>query len=136
MLWATLRAGHAGTANGVREFVAQALTRVPAGLASGLVRADSGFSQTAFLADLEARDLPSIIVARLTPILRNLVLHRHPESAWRRVAPGIAVADASVALPVWRGQSRRFVCLRQALAERPARGRHLIEGPAYTYHRV
>jgi hypothetical protein len=37
-------------------------------------------------------------------------------------------------LPPWRGQSRRFVCLRQALTERPtASGRRLIECPGYTY---
>lgn len=137
LLWATLRAGHAGTANGAREFLAHALTRLPADHTLGLVRADSGFFQTAFLAELEARDIPYIIVARLTPILRKLVLHRLPADAWRRVAPGIEVADAQVALPVWRGQSRRFVCLRQELAERSeARGRRLIECPGYTYRVV
>lgn len=61
LLWAALRAGHAGTANGVREFLAQALTMVPTGHRIGLVRADAGFFVTA----LEARDLPYIIVARL-----------------------------------------------------------------------
>jgi hypothetical protein len=113
------------------------LTRVPRGHTLGLVRADSGFFQTSFLADLEARDLPYIIVARLTPILRKLVLQRLPESAWRRVALGIDVADAVGPLPVWPGPSRRFVCLRQVLAERPAaRGRRLIECPGYTYRVV
>ncbi len=137
LLWATLRAGHAGTANGVREFLAQALTRLPAGHTIGLVRADSGFFQTSFLADLEARDVPYIIVARLTPVLRTVVLHRLPEAAWRRVAPGIEVADAEATLPAWRGQARRFVCLRQALVEPPeARGRRLLECPGYTYRVV
>lgn len=37
-------------------------------------------------------------------------------------------------LPAWRGQTRRFVCLRQTLTERPAAsGRRLIECPGYTY---
>lgn len=134
LVWATLRAGHAGTANGVRECLAQALTMLPAGHRIGLIRADAGFFQTSFLVDLEARDVPYIIVARLTPLVRKLVLHRLPEVAWRGVAPGIAVADAEAALPVWGGQARRFVCLRQALAERPdARGRRLIECPGYPY---
>jgi hypothetical protein len=31
LLWATLRAGHAGTTNGAREFLAQALTMLPPG---------------------------------------------------------------------------------------------------------
>ena len=61
-----MRAGHAGTANGGGEFLAQALTMLPPGHRIGLVRADAGFCVTAFLEALEARDLPYIIVARLT----------------------------------------------------------------------
>lgn len=134
LLWATLRAGHAGTANGAREFLAQALTMLPAGHRIGLVRADAGFFVTTFLRCLEARDLPYIIVARLTSPVRKLVVQRIPEVEWRAVAPGIAVADGMASLPVWQGQCRRFVCLRQTLTERPeASGRRLIECPGYTY---
>jgi hypothetical protein len=137
LLWATLRAGHAGTANGAREFLAQALTMLPPGHQIGLVRADSGFFVTAFLTALETRDVPYIIVARLTPVVRKLVIHRIPEADWRSVARGIAVADITAALPAWHGQARRFVCLRQALTERPdASGRQLIECPGYTYRVV
>jgi len=134
LLWATLRAGHAGTANGAREFLAQALTMLPPGHRIGLVRADAGFCVTAFLAALEARDLPYIIVARLTRIVRKLVVQRIPEAEWRPVARGIAVADMMATLPAWHGQPRRFVCLRQTLTDRPdASGRRLIECPGYTY---
>ena len=134
LLWATLRAGHAGTANGVREFLTQALTMLPAGHRIGLVRADAGFCVTAFFTALEAHELPYIIVARLTPLVRKLVLHRIPEADWQPVTRGIAVADVMATLPSWRGQTRRFVCLRQTLTERPtASGRRLIECPGYTY---
>jgi hypothetical protein len=134
LLWATLRAGHAGTANGAREFLAQALTMLPPGHRIGLVRADAGFFVTAFLRFLDTRDLPYIIVARLTPLVRKLVIHRIPEVDWRPVARGIAVADRMAALPAWQGRSRRFVCLRQPLTERPdASGRRLLECPGYTY---
>ena len=108
LLWATLRAGHAGTANGAREFLAHALTMLPTGHQIGMVRADSGFFVTAFLEALEARDLPYIIVARLTPLLRKLVVHRIAEADWRLVVRGIAVADVLATLPAWRGQTRRF----------------------------
>lgn len=105
-----------------------------AGHRIGLVRADAGFFVTAFLLCLEARDLPYIIVARLTPLVRKVVIHRIPEADWRPIARGIAVADAMATLPAWRGQTRRFVCLRQTLTERPeASGRRLIECPGYTY---
>ncbi len=98
------------------------------------MRADAGFCVTAFLETLEARDLPYIIVARLTSPVRKLVVQRMPEAEWRPVARGIAVADMLAALPVWQGQQRRFVCLRQTLTERPeASGRRLIECPGYTY---
>jgi hypothetical protein len=134
LLWATLRAGHAGTANGAREFLAQALTMLPPGHRIGLVRADSGFCVTAFLTALDARELPYIVVARVTPFVRKLVIHRIPEADWRPVARGIAVADIMATVPAWHGQHRRFVCLRQTLTDRPdASGRRLIECPGYTY---
>ncbi len=127
VLWATLRAGHAGAANGVRGFLAQALTLLPAGHRVALVRADAGFYETPFLEALEQQDLPYIIVARLTGVVRRVVLQRIPEAEWRGVGPGIDVADIQATFPTWRGHHRRFVCLRQTLSERPhARGRRLI----------
>ncbi len=73
-------------------------------------------------------------MARLTPPLRRVVLHALPETAWRRVSKGIDVAECPPTVPIWRGQPRRFVCLRQALRERPhAAGRRLLECPGYTY---
>jgi len=102
-----------------REFLAQALTMLPAGHQIGLVRADAGFFVTTFLRCLEACELPYIIVARLTSPVRTLVVQRIPEAEWRPVARGIAVADLMAALPVWQGQQRRFVCLRHTLIERP-----------------
>lgn len=137
VLWATLRAGHAGAANGVRGFLAQALTLLPSGHRVALVRADAGFYETAFLEALERQDLPYIIVARLTRVVRRMVVQRIPDVDWRGVALGIDVADIQATFPTWRGQPRRFVCLRQTLSERPeARGRRLIECPGYTYRVV
>lgn len=134
LLWATLRAGHAGTANGARELLAEALTMLPPGHRIGLVRADSGVCVTTFLTALDVRELPYIVVARLTPFIRKLVIHRIPEADWRPVARGIAVADIMATVPAWHGQHRRFVCLRQTLIDRPdASGRRLIECPGYTY---
>lgn len=109
------------------------LTLLPAGHEVALVRADAGFFVTRFLMFLEQKALPYVSMARLTPVLRWLVIHRLPETAWRRVSPGIDVAETLVTLPCWKGQTRRVVCLRQALRERPqAAGRRLIECPGYT----
>src|SRR6266496_3110864 len=76
-------------------------------------------------------------VARLTAVVRKIVLHRIPSTAWRVVARGVEVADLKASLPNWRGAKRRFVCLRQEIIERPeARGRRLVDCPGYTYRVV
>ena len=134
LLWAILRADHSGTANSVRELLAHALTMLPVWHRIGLVRADVGFCVTAFFTAFESRELSYIIVARLTPLVRKLVIHRIPDVEWQPVTRGIAVADVMATLPAWLGQARRFVCLRQTLTERPAASeRRLIEYPCYTY---
>ncbi len=73
-------------------------------------------------------------MARLTAVVRKLVIHRIPSTTWRVVARGVEVADLEISLPNWRGVKRRFVCLRQETSERPeARGRRLVDCPGYTY---
>ena len=134
LLWATLRSGNSGSANGCVEFMKQALSVVPLGHRIGLVRADAGFFEKRFLEYLESQELPYIIVARLTAVVRKLVIHRIASSAWRGVARGVEVADLEVSLPNWKAAKRRFVCLRQEISQRPeARGRRLIDCPGYTY---
>ena len=137
LLWATLRSGNSGSANGCVEFMRQALALLPPGHGLGLVRADAGFFEKRFLEYLEQEGLPYIIVARLTVVVRKLVIHRIPSTAWHVVAGGIEVADVEVSLPNWRAGKRRFVCLRQEILERPeARGRRLVDCPGYTYRVV
>jgi len=134
LLWATLRSGNSGSANGCVEFLKQALTVLPDGQRIGLVRADAGFFEKRLLEYLESQELPYIIVARLTGIVRKLVIHQIPGATWRTVARGIEVADIEVSLPNWKMVKRRFVCLRQEISERPeASGRRLIDFPGYSY---
>src|SRR5678816_3681426 len=49
LLWATLRSGNSGSANGCVEFMKQALSVLPAGHRIGLLRADAGFFEKRFL---------------------------------------------------------------------------------------
>lgn len=134
LLWAVLRSGNSGSANGCVEFLKQALGVVASGHRIGLVRADAGFFEKRLLEYLESQELPYIIVARLTAVVRKLVIHQIPSTAWRVVARGVEVGDLEVSLPNWRSMKRRFVCLRQEIFERPeARGRRLIDCPGYTY---
>jgi hypothetical protein len=134
LLWATLRSGNSGSANGCVEFLKQGLTVLPKEERIGLVRADAGFFEKRLLEYLESQELPYIIVARLTAVVRKLVIHQMPSTAWREVARGIDVADLEVSLPNWKAVKWRFVCLRQEISEQPeARGRRLIDCPGYTY---
>jgi hypothetical protein len=88
LLWATLRSGNAGSANGCVEFIRQALTRLPPEHRIGLMRADASFFVKNFLEQLESEGLPYIIVARLTAVVHKMVLHRIRSTAWRVVARG------------------------------------------------
>jgi hypothetical protein len=131
---AVLRSGNSGSANGCVEFLKQALTVLPQGHRIGLVRADAGFFEKRLLEYLESQQLPYIVVARLTAVVRKLVIHQIPLRTWRVVARGVEVADLEVSLPNWKAVKRRFVLLRQQITERPeARGRRLIDYPGYTY---
>jgi hypothetical protein len=51
------------------EFIKQALTVLPQEHRVGLVRADAGFFEKRLLEYLESRELPYIIVARLTAVV-------------------------------------------------------------------
>ena len=55
LLWASMRSGNSGSANGCVEFMKQALTVVPQGHRIGLVRADAGFFEKRFLEYLESQ---------------------------------------------------------------------------------
>lgn len=119
LLWATLRAGHAGTANGAQEFLVPAFTLLPAGYRIGLVRADAGAVVTAFRRVLETRDLRT---SSWPGLPRSCVSGSSTEFQKPTGDPscgGIAVADVRATFPAWRGQARRFVGLRQTLTERP-----------------
>lgn len=137
VLWAVLRCGNSRSANGCVEFLRQALAVLPAEHKVALVRADAGFFEKRFLEFLERRELPYIIVAKLTPIVRRVVLHSVAQQSWRALGRGIEVANVERSFPSWQGKSRRFVCLRQEISERPqARGKRLFDFPGYSYRVV
>lgn len=137
VLWAVLRSGNSRSANGCVEFLRQALTVLPAEHKVALVRADAGFFEKRFLEFLESQELPYIIVAKLTPIVRRVVLHSIAQQSWRLIGPGIEVANVERSFPSWQGKNRRFVCLRQEISQRPeARGKRLFDFPGYSYRVV
>ncbi len=137
VLWAVLGSGNSRSANGCVEFLCQALTVLPAEHKVALVRADAGFFEKRLLEFLEKRELAYIVVAKLTPIVRRVVLHSIAQQSGRPIGPGIEVANVERSVPSWQGKSRRFVCLRQEISERPqARGKRLFDFPGYSYRVV
>ena len=61
-----LRSGNCGTARGVVEFLKEALAQLPGSQRIRVVRADAGFFDEKLLEFLEQRELPYIVVARMT----------------------------------------------------------------------
>lgn len=87
LLWAELRRGDSGSANGSVEFLKQGVEVLPQRHRIGLVRADAGFFEKRLLEYLESQGLPHIIGVRLTVVARKRVVHQVPSTAWRVVAP-------------------------------------------------
>jgi hypothetical protein len=125
-----LRSGNTGAARGARAFLREALALLPEGLWIRCVRADSGFFEEALLAFLEERQLPYLIVARLTQRLkrRAAVLGQ-----WREVDEHYSAGEFRARLFGWSVE-RRFIVVRERMREdKEAVGRKLIDVPGYTF---
>lgn len=111
-LW--LRPGNTRSANNASAFLSATLARL-GGKRIGLLRADSGFSDSQFLEEIEAKHrLHYIIALRLhQPLQRALVR----ATQWWPVAPGIELASFEYQASSWRSP-RRVVAIRQHIEER------------------
>ena len=130
LLHGWLRSGNTGAARGVTAFLSEALALLPPGMNLRCVRADSGFFEEVLLAFLEQRQLPYLVVARLTTRLkrRAAVIHQ-----WQPVDEHYAVGEFRAQLLGWSAE-RRFVVVRERVREdREAVGRKLIDVPGYTF---
>jgi hypothetical protein len=125
-----LRSGNTGAARGVVPFLQEALALLPEGAGIRGVRADSGFFEEALLAFLEARQLPYIIVARMTATLKRRCAGLKD---WQVSDENHAVGEFTVQLFGW-SKARRFIVVRERVRENQATvGRPLIEVPGYTF---
>jgi hypothetical protein len=125
-----LRSGNAGAARGAVAFLSEALELLPAGLRVRCVRADSGFFEEALLRFLEERQLPYLVVVRLTVRLkRQAAAIRN----WQAVDEHYAVGEFTAQLQGW-SKERRFIVVREQIREdKEAVGRKLIDVPGYTF---
>jgi hypothetical protein len=130
LLHGWLRSGNCGTSRGVVEYLKEALALLPEKHALRVVRADAGFFDQQLLGFLEQRELPYIVVARLTLWLKREAAR---VTAWRALDEHYAVGEFSLQLFGW-DRPRLFVVIREQLrAERPSLGRKLLEVPGYTF---
>ena len=130
VLHAWLRSGNTGAGQGAAQFLSEALSLLSSAYRVRCVRADSGFYADNFLSFLEARALPYIVVARLTPYLKSRL---YQITQWQAVDAIYSVSEFGFKLWNWK-EARRFVVVRELVqTKKPAVGRKLIDLPGYVF---
>jgi hypothetical protein len=130
LLHGWLRSGNCGTARGVEEFLKEALALWGQRQKIRRLRADSGFFEDQLLSFLEQRQLPYIVVARLTKWVKRAAQR---VEAWRELDENFAVGEFRLRLHSWEVE-RRFVAVRERVREgHDSKGRKLIDVPGYTF---
>jgi hypothetical protein len=125
-----LRSGNTGASSGVSNFLTEALALLPKAWRLRCMRADSGFFAQEMLGLLEQRNLPYIVVAKLT---RTVKRQAAGVKSWSRVDKNYEVAEFFAQLQGW-DKERRFVVIRERIREEKAAvGRLLLDVPGYTY---
>src|SRR5688572_7201200 len=125
-----LRSGNTLASTGAANFLREALALLPAGMKIKCVRADSGFFERELVELLEERQLPYILVARMSQRIREQCFRI---KEWQQVDENYGVAEFRVQLMNWT-KSVRFVVVRERVREsKEPVGRTLIEVPGYTF---
>ena len=94
------------------------------------MRADSGFYADNFLSFLEERQLPYIVVARLTPYLKSRL---YQLNKWQAIDAIYSVSEFGFKLWNWKS-TRRFVVVREEVqSNKAAVGRKLVDLPGYVF---
>jgi hypothetical protein len=130
LLHGWLRSGNCGTARGAEEFLKEALALWGQRQKIRRLRADSGFFEDLLLSFLELRQIPYIVVARLTKWVKRAAQR---VEQWRELDENFAVGEFRLCLHGWKVE-RRFVVVRERVREdRDSVGRKLIDVPGYTF---
>jgi hypothetical protein len=124
-----LRQGNAPSASNVLSFTCQLLEQLPRQVRLGLVRADSGFCQEAWLALLEQRGWPYIVAARLTVHVQSLIRR---DLHWAATGlAGLDVAEVEYEGIKW-SRPRRIILIRRRAGSRGG-GKELLHVPGYRF---
>ncbi|SDY84782.1 IS1380 family transposase [Nitrosomonas halophila] len=131
-LW--LRPGNSHSANNALAFLDDTLDKL-GGKQVALLRADSGFSDAAFLNDLDQRSTHYLIALKLNQPLQNALVD---QTGWWVLDEGIEVIAFDYQAPCW-DKPRRIVGIRQKIDVRPdAKGKQLslfADDPALACYR-
>ena len=121
-----LRPGDAHSANNVLQFLESTLAHL-ADKTVGLLRADSGFFDNAFMSALERKCINYIVAAKLTPPLQRAI---HQVTNWWALKPGIEIGEIMYQAHGWT-TARRIVVIRQSTKDAPGKALKLFaEDPA------
>ena len=115
-----LRPGNVHRANNVLQFFESTLTHL-AGKTVGLLRADSGFYDDAFLSVLELKHIPYVVAAKLTYPLQRTI---YRAGNWWALKPGIEITEIEYQAAVWK-KARRMIVIRQSTSDRKPPGKNL-----------
>ncbi|MBI1833997.1 MAG: IS1380 family transposase [Candidatus Andersenbacteria bacterium] len=128
-LGGALRYGNAHTAAGVKEMLREVLALLPRGIRSLRTRADSGFYDGDFVAQLSQNGVKFAIVAHMTAPVR----HKVPGLRYQKVSNILSTAEFPYKPHDW-DKKYRFVVLREKLTEKRDEQLTLFKSNAYSYH--
>ena len=115
-----LRPGNVHSANNVLQFLESTLSHLE-GRTVGLLRADSGFFDDAFLSALERKHIPYVVAAKLTYPLQRAI---YQARGWWALKQGIEIAEMEYQSAGWE-KSRRIIVIRQCASDREPPGKSL-----------
>ena len=116
-----LRPGDAHSANNVLQFLESTLAHL-ADKTVGLLRADSGFFDHAFMSALENKGIGYIVAAKLTTPLQRAI---YQSAAWWALKPGIEIAEIMYQAHGWTS-ARRIIAIRQSTKDAPGKALKLF----------
>jgi hypothetical protein len=116
-----LRPGDTHSANNVLQFLESTLSHL-ADKTVGLLRADSGFFDNAFMSALESKRINYIVAAKLTTPLQRAI---YQTATWWALKPGIEIAEIMYQAHGWATE-RRIVVIRQSTKDAPGKALKLF----------
>jgi len=116
-----LRPGDTHSANNVLQFLESTLAHL-ADKTVGLLRADSGFFDNAFMSALENKGIGYIVAAKLTTPLQRAI---HQSTTWWALKPGIEISEIMYQAHGWTS-ARRIIVIRQSTKDAPGKALKLF----------